>query len=86
MKILYLSGKENFPDGEIFTSPLEHNINGHITFSFPGIFAGRQIEGIKLEVKDGKVVNATAKKGEELLKSLLETDGGSNFLRGGYNN
>ena len=57
-----------------------YRYNGYITFSFPGIFAGRQIEGIKLEVKDGKVINATAKKGEELLKSLLETDEGSSFF------
>lgn len=79
-KWINCDGKQNFPDGEIFTSPLENNINGYITFSFPGIFAGRQIEGIKLEVKDGKVINATAKKGEELLKSLLETDEGSSFF------
>ena len=79
-KWINCDGKQNFPDGEIFTSPLENNINGYITFSFPGIFAGRQIEGIKLEVKDGKVINAWAKKGEELLKSLLETDEGSSFF------
>lgn len=79
-KWINCDGKQNFPDGEIFTSPLENNINGYITFSFPGIFAGRQIEGIKLEVKDGKVINAGAKKGEELLKSLLETDEGSSFF------
>ena len=79
-KWINCDGKQNFPDGEIFTSPLENNINGYITFSFPGIFAGRQIEGIKLEVKEGKVINATAKKGEELLKSLLETDEGSSFF------
>lgn len=79
-KWINCDGKQNFPDGEVFTSPLENNINGYITFSFPGIFAGRQIEGIKLEVKEGKVINATAKKGEELLKSLLETDEGSSFF------
>lgn len=79
-KWINCDGKQNFPDGEIFTSPLENNINGYITFSFPGIFAGRQIEGIKLEVKDGKVINAWANKGEELLKSLLETDEGSSFF------
>ena len=79
-KWINCDGKQNFPDGEIFTSPLENNINGYITFSFPGIFAGRQIEGIKLEVKDGKVVDAKAKKGEELLKSLLDTDEGSSFF------
>lgn len=79
-KWINCDGKVNFPDGEIFTSPVEDDINGYITFSFPGIFSGKQIEGIRLEVRDGKVVNATAKKGEDLLKSLLETDGGSSFF------
>ncbi len=70
-------GRENFPDGEIFTSPVEDAIDGYITFSFPGIYSGKEIEGIRLEVRDGKVVKATAKKGEDLLKSLLETDEGA---------
>lgn len=76
-KWINCDGKENFPDGEIFTSPVENDINGYITFSFPGIYAGKEIEGIRLEVKDGKVVKATAKKGEELLHSLLQSDEGA---------
>lgn len=79
-KWINCDGRVNFPDGEIFTSPVENNINGHITFSFPGIFQGKLIEGIELDVKDGKVINATAKKGEDLLKALLETDEGSSFF------
>ena len=79
-KWINCDGKENFPDGEIFTSPVENKINGHITFSFPGIFNGKQVEGIKLEVKDGEVVQASAEKGEDLLKSLLTTDEGSRFF------
>lgn len=73
-------GKENFPDGEIFTSPVEDGINGHITFSFPGIYMGKEIEGIYLEVTKGKVSLAKAEKGEELLHSLLDTDEGSHFF------
>ncbi|MDV3429361.1 MAG: aminopeptidase [Bacillota bacterium] len=76
-KWINCDGKVNFPDGEIFTSPVDDNINGHITFSFPGIYAGKEIEGIRLEVKDGKVVKASASKGEDLLLSLLSTDVGS---------
>lgn len=79
-KWINCDGKVNFPDGEIFTSPVENDINGYITFSFPGIFSGKQIEGIRLEVKEGKVIEATAKKGEDLLKSLLETDEGASFF------
>lgn len=76
-KWINCDGKENFPDGEIFTSPVEDRINGHITFSFPGIYSGREIEGIRLEVKDGLIVKASAEKGEDLLLSLLQTDEGA---------
>ena len=70
-------GKVNFPDGEIFTSPIEDHVNGYITFDFPGIYMGKEVEGIYLEVKDGKVIHARAKKGEDLLHALLTTDDGS---------
>lgn len=70
-------GKVNFPDGEIFTSPVEDGINGHITFSFPGIYMGKEIAGIYLQVEQGQVVNAKAEKGEDLLLALLDSDAGS---------
>lgn len=73
-------GKVNFPDGEIFTSPVENGINGHITFSFPGIYMGKEVEGIYLEVTDGKVTVAKAEKGEDLLHALLATDEGASFF------
>jgi aminopeptidase len=73
-------GQRNFPDGEIFTSPVENDINGFITFSFPGIYLGKAIEGIYLEVKDGKVITASSKKGEDLLKTLLHTDQGARYF------
>jgi aminopeptidase len=76
-KWINCDGKVNFPDGEIFTSPVEDGVNGIITFSFPGIYMGKEIEGIVLEIESGKVVKATATKGEELLKALLETDEGA---------
>lgn len=79
-KWINCDGKANFPDGEVFTSPVENGINGVITFSFPGIYAGKEIEGIVLKVEQGKVVEATAKKGEELLKELINTDEGASFF------
>lgn len=79
-KWINCDGRANFPDGEIFTSPVENGINGYITFSFPGIYMGKEIEGIKLEVKEGKVVKATATKGEDLLHALLQTDEGASYF------
>ncbi|WP_291580560.1 aminopeptidase [Clostridium sp. UBA6640] len=79
-KWINCDGKANFPDGEIFTSPIENGIDGYITFSFPGIYMGKEIEGIRLEIAEGKVVKATAQKGEELLKMLIETDEGASYF------
>src|SRR5690606_36184229 len=61
------SGEKNFPDGEIFTGPIEDSAEGHIRFSFPGIYAGKAIEDIRLTFKGGKVVQASAKVGEDIL-------------------
>lgn len=79
-KWINCDGRVNFPDGEIFTSPVEDRIEGVISFSFPGIYAGKDVEGIVLEVKAGRVVKASAKKGQDLLEALLETDEGASLF------
>ncbi|MTI67305.1 MAG: aminopeptidase [Firmicutes bacterium] len=79
-KWINCDGILNMPDGEVYTTPIENSVNGHIRFSYPGIFMGREIEDIRLEFKDGKVIKATATKGEDLLHSLLETDDGAKVL------
>lgn len=79
-KWINCDGQENFPDGEIFTGPIEDSVEGKIRFSYPGIYMGREIEDICLEFKAGKVVKATASKGEELLVALLNTDEGAKRL------
>lgn len=73
-------GRVNFPDGEVFTGPVEDSVEGHIRFSFPGIYGGREIEDIQLTFERGKVIKATAAKGQELLIQLLETDKGARFV------
>ena len=73
-------GRVNFPDGEVFTGPVEDSVEGHIRFSFPGIYGGREIEDIQLTFERGKVIKAAATKGEELLEQLLETDKGARYV------
>lgn len=73
-------GRHNMPDGEIYTSPVESSANGTISFDFPAIYAGRAVEGIRLEFRDGVVTGATARANEALLRELLGMDGGSNRL------
>lgn len=73
-------GRVNFPDGEVFTGPIEDSVEGHIRFSFPGIYGGREIEDIQITFERGKVIKATAAKGQELLEQLLETDKGARYV------
>ncbi|MFX1498903.1 MAG: aminopeptidase [Promethearchaeota archaeon] len=67
-------GHLNLPDGEVCTSPIEDSVNGHIRFTYPGIFQGREIQNIYLEFKDGKVVNFSADKGSELMDEILKIE------------
>lgn len=73
-------GHENFPDGEVFTGPVIDSVEGQINFSFPAVHHGRECDGVKLTFKNGKVVAASASKGEDFLISMLDMDGGSRFL------
>jgi aminopeptidase len=73
-------GKKNMPSGEIFTGPVEDSCNGWVKFTYPVVTAGREIEGVYLEFKDGKVVKASAEKNEEYLITQLDTDEGSRYL------
>ncbi|HSU65507.1 MAG TPA: aminopeptidase, partial [Tepidisphaeraceae bacterium] len=73
-------GHENFPDGEVFTGPVLDSVNGVIQFSFPAVHHGREVQNARLSFRDGKVVDASATKGEDFLISMLDTDDGSRFL------
>jgi aminopeptidase len=74
------AGHENFPDGEVFTGPVEDSANGRVRFSFPAIFAGREVDGIELTFERGKVVTSHAAKGADFLKAMLDTDTGARYL------
>lgn len=73
-------GKRNFPSGEIFTGPIETSANGHIRFSFPVMYQGREISDVRLTFAEGKVVQASAARNEEVLIAALDTDAGSRYL------
>jgi aminopeptidase len=73
-------GQKNMPSGEIFTGPIEDSVNGWVRFTYPAIYSGREVEGIELRFEDGKVVDATAKKNEAFMISVLDTDPGARYL------
>lgn len=73
------AGTNNMPSGEIFTCPVEDSVNGKVRFSYPGFYLGKEIEDIRLEIKDGQVVKWEAAKGRELLDKILEIPGARRF-------
>ena len=79
-KWINCDGHENFPDGEIFTGPIEESLNGHIRYTYPACHFGREVEDVRLQFKDGKVIKATAAKNEEFLSKMLESDKGAKYV------
>ncbi|MFA5863479.1 MAG: aminopeptidase [Phycisphaerae bacterium] len=73
-------GHENFPDGEVFTGPIEDSSEGTVAYSFPAAHGGREVPDIVLTYKNGKVVDAHASKNEDYLIKMLDQDAGSRIL------
>src|SRR4051794_14513353 len=73
-------GKRNMPSGEVFTGPHEESANGRIRFTVPSSPAGVEVAGVELTFSDGKVVEATAERGEAYLRQALATDEGAKRL------
>lgn len=79
-KAVICAGTHNVPDGEFFFSPNHLLTEGHIYYEWPTIYAGREISGIRLQFKAGRIVSCSAEKGEEALIQALDTDEGSRYL------
>jgi aminopeptidase len=73
-------GDRNFPDGEVFTGPVETETDGEVRFSFPAIFGGREVDDVRLRFEHGRVVKSEAAAGGELLAQMLAMDDGASIL------
>ncbi len=79
-KIVKCTGTRNFPDGEVYTSPDANTVEGEIFVDLPVFQGGALIQGIYLKFEKGKIIKYSAKKGEEALAKIIETDEGSHRL------
>ncbi len=73
-------GKRNFPDGEIYTGPVETSVNGWVRYTYPAIKDAREVDGVELVFEEGQVTRATASKGQDYLNAILNTDPGARYL------
>lgn len=79
-KWISCSGLNNYPDGEVFTSPVEDGINGEIYFDYPQNYRGNSAHGVHLWIENGLIVKAEAERGEEFLHAMINMDEGSHGI------
>jgi len=72
-------GTHNIPDGEVFTAPVKNSVQGVISFNAPTIYQGSPFDSIRLEFKDGKIVDASANNTDKL-NHILDSDAGARYI------
>src|SRR5437667_183875 len=72
-------GDRNIPDGEVFSCPVKNSVQGCVTFNAPSIYQSTGFDGIRLEFRDGRIVDATCNQTEKLNK-ILDSDAGARYL------
>lgn len=70
----------NIPTEEIFTAPLRDSGEGVICASLPLVHDGNVIENIRFTVKGGRIVEATATAGEDVLRAAITVDEGASYF------
>ena len=74
------AGEANIPDGECFSAPVKDSVNGVVQFNTVSLYQGTEFKDIRYEIKDGKIVQATAGSQTEKLNEILDTDAGSRYF------
>jgi aminopeptidase len=77
---LNADGRENFPDGEVYTSPVESATRGRVRFTYDAPYNGVDVGGVELEFEDGRVVRESAERGGDYLTRMLDQDTGARYL------
>ncbi len=72
-------GTHNIPDGEVFTAPVKNSVQGVVSYNAPTIYQGTAFDSLRLEFKDGKIVNATANNTRRL-NEILDSDPGARYV------
>ncbi|MFC1698147.1 aminopeptidase, partial [Nanoarchaeota archaeon] len=79
-KVISSWGRNNMPDGEVFTEPVTKSVNGYILFDYPVVRGGNEVDGVRLMFKEGKAVEISAEKNERFLQAMLNTDKGASSV------
>jgi len=70
----------NIPTEEVFTTPHCRRVSGHVVSTKPLSYQGTLIDNIQVKFEEGRIIEATASRGEEVLNKVLDTDEGARRL------
>ena len=70
----------NIPDGEVFTAPVKDSVNGVIQYNTPSLYQGMTFEDVRLEFKNGKIIDASCNHTEKI-NEIFDTDAGARMCR-----
>src|SRR6202008_753883 len=70
----------NIPSEEVFTTPHCRRVSRHVVSSKPLSYQGTLIDNISVRFEQGRIVEARASRGEEVLSKVLDTDDGARRL------
>ena len=70
----------NIPTEEVFTTPHAHRVTGHVSSTKPLSYQGTLIDEISVRFEEGRIVEAKAARGEDVLQKVLDTDEGARRL------
>lgn len=72
-------GDRNIPDGEVFTAPVKDSVNGILSYNCPAVYQGVVYENIRLELREGRIIKATANDTERINK-VFDIDPGARYI------
>ncbi|MGI8431658.1 MAG: aminopeptidase [Chthoniobacterales bacterium] len=72
-------GDRNIPDGEVFSCPVKDSVQGHVTFNVPTIYQSTGFDHIRLDFRDGKIVEAKSNQTKKL-NEILDSDPGARYI------
>ncbi|ADR52015.1 aminopeptidase protein [Candidatus Liberibacter solanacearum CLso-ZC1] len=70
----------NIPTEEVFTTPHAQKVEGYVSSTKPLVYQGMLIDDIRVRFDQGRVVEASASKGEDMLNRILDIDEGARRL------
>ncbi|MGL4382098.1 MAG: aminopeptidase [Bacilli bacterium] len=80
MPVIICAGENNLPDGEVFSAPLKNSVNGTIQYNTTSFYNGIEFNNVYLEVKEGKIINATSTTNNDKIMNIFASDEGASYF------